>query len=377
MGTAKGQRLNLDELESRAALLAGKYLRNEMATIQANLRSDNRITASRVGDPIVLYDDWIVEHMRNRYRDPRQFDQEKLAKEWDRLLTIHRDVEVAVYMDDMFRRGGQRVFRLAASFIKTLRLTDSFDCTVDELQFPFPSCYFEIPFAVQVDGKKMTEFTGALVVNTPEYLRVFAVLGAELVGVRGGPAGNGSWYVDLPKNDPTSITKYMREYRCASGGEAGTLMRLTPAVDGFGQDMGPLLEIVLKAAVYLTCQDADVSPPIVGPNTQKLRDNPQKSGKWRKNMEDLAAREFIVIDVGRRIHLDPRLEEVADSGDEKRKLNKRTHVRGFFRNQACGVGRLERKRIFVAPFWRGPELGEVINRKYLVVDSRQTGGETP
>jgi len=49
-----------------------------------------------------------------------------------------------------------------------------------------------------------------------------------------------------------------------------------------------------------------------------------------------------------------------------RKVDKRFIVRGHYRNQVYGKGRLERKRIWIMPFWKGPELAEIVSKKYKV-----------
>lgn len=41
-------------------------------------------------------------------------------------------------------------------------------------------------------------------------------------------------------------------------------------------------------------------------------------------------------------------------------------VMGHWRNQACGVGNTERKRIWIQPFWKGPEESRVLLRTYVV-----------
>lgn len=46
------------------------------------------------------------------------------------------------------------------------------------------------------------------------------------------------------------------------------------------------------------------------------------------------------------------------------KIKKRSIVRGHWRNQVCGVGRSERKKIWIAPFWRGPEKGAKVQHIY-------------
>jgi hypothetical protein len=47
-------------------------------------------------------------------------------------------------------------------------------------------------------------------------------------------------------------------------------------------------------------------------------------------------------------------------------LDKRFIVRGHWRNQACGEKRREHKRIWIHPYYKGPELAEIINKPYLV-----------
>lgn len=39
-----------------------------------------------------------------------------------------------------------------------------------------------------------------------------------------------------------------------------------------------------------------------------------------------------------------------------------TLVRGHYRRQVCGVGRLQRKTIWISPFWRGPEEAVILVR---------------
>lgn len=47
-------------------------------------------------------------------------------------------------------------------------------------------------------------------------------------------------------------------------------------------------------------------------------------------------------------------------------LEKRFVVRGHYRNQAHGAERALRKRIWIQPYWKGPEWGERMNRPYRV-----------
>lgn len=47
-------------------------------------------------------------------------------------------------------------------------------------------------------------------------------------------------------------------------------------------------------------------------------------------------------------------------------LDVRFIVRGHWRNQACGASHKDHKRIWVLPYWKGPEMSEIVSKKYVV-----------
>ena len=55
--------------------------------------------------------------------------------------------------------------------------------------------------------------------------------------------------------------------------------------------------------------------------------------------------------------------------DEGRKILKRFRVRGHFRNQPYGPERSLVKRRWIKPFWKGPDLAELINSGYVVKEN--------
>ena len=57
---------------------------------------------------------------------------------------------------------------------------------------------------------------------------------------------------------------------------------------------------------------------------------------------------------------------MADRSPAQWKLQSRQCVRGYFRNQPYGHGRQERRRQWVAPYWRGPETAEVSEKTYVI-----------
>lgn len=65
--------------------------------------------------------------------------------------------------------------------------------------------------------------------------------------------------------------------------------------------------------------------------------------------------EVALVDVRRRYRADQRLGEFGPpaSGTDRQRGNWRWVVRGHWRNQACGPGRTERSRIWIADHWKG------------------------
>jgi len=86
----------------------------------------------------------------------------------------------------------------------------------------------------------------------------------------------------------------------------------------------------------------------------------------RRRVQPVRAESPAVWDVGRTVRLGPSLIREARSGARQVALRiKHRHiVRGHYRNQPYGHGRQERKRIWIAPFWKGPEDGAAIVHTY-------------
>lgn len=73
--------------------------------------------------------------------------------------------------------------------------------------------------------------------------------------------------------------------------------------------------------------------------------------------------------VGRSIKVPNWAQRLGTSDRTGAKLKVRFIVRGHFRRQLCGVGRLNYKTIWIKPFWKGPKsMSEALTRTYDVVD---------
>jgi hypothetical protein len=77
--------------------------------------------------------------------------------------------------------------------------------------------------------------------------------------------------------------------------------------------------------------------------------------------------EHRIVTVGKPLEIDcrPSVKEYVEKGRVGRKHGAPTvqvMVRGHYRRQVCGVGRMERKVIWIEPFWRGPEAALIQTR---------------
>jgi hypothetical protein len=72
--------------------------------------------------------------------------------------------------------------------------------------------------------------------------------------------------------------------------------------------------------------------------------------------------------LGKSVPIDPRLDEALDGGPStgKAKLKFKHIVRGHWRNQACGKDRLERRVIWIQPYWKGPDVEEAWTHAYKI-----------
>jgi len=86
-----------------------------------------------------------------------------------------------------------------------------------------------------------------------------------------------------------------------------------------------------------------------------------------KSKKREAEPEHRIVTIGQPIEIDCRdsVKEYIEHGKSGRKHGPPTvqvMVRGHYRRQVCGVGRMERKTIWIQPFWRGPEAALIQTR---------------
>jgi len=132
--------------------------------------------------------------------------------------------------------------------------------------------------------------------------------------------------------------------------------------------------VVINAILYITSVNAETeSRPSPVKNMEKdlkfIR-NEQERQKARRQIEHSSRLPYIVIGGS----VKPVTEDRPTSIDGKRSLTVRFMVKGFFRWQVYGPGREGRRHQWIKPFYKGPEMAELVNKPYLVREPK-TGTE--
>ncbi len=127
--------------------------------------------------------------------------------------------------------------------------------------------------------------------------------------------------------------------------------------------------ILINAVLYVASNDADIIERI-SPRNVKLPNikSPLKMKKYKKRISRFSKLTYqslgeslppIVIDK-------VQCAQTTNGNNKEIKSIKRFIVRGHWRNQPCGINREENKLIWIKPYYKGPDLAELINKQYIV-----------
>ncbi|MDH3629320.1 MAG: hypothetical protein OES25_16915 [Acidobacteriota bacterium] len=147
----------------------------------------------------------------------------------------------------------------------------------------------------------------------------------------------------------------MRKYMASPEFDERHLPGCKVWMDVSGETCSDLHDLVSNTVAYINSAKSDVQP--------RTR---YKSGAKRKNpdRDRLPVRHWVV---GTSLRLPPAQRKSLGGSSSSWTLTKRFWVRGHWRNQAHGEGRLERKLIWVMPHEKGPkDIQEALVRTYHV-----------
>jgi hypothetical protein len=291
--------------------------------------------------------------------------------------------------DDLWTRHQRPTFVLTASLTATLLLTDPGRVQQSDVAWPFPAFRIVLPHP-----EPRISFTG--VDGAQEVVaRSIDVVSWDLLGTN--------------RNDQTSVPlpRFSREDTLRSEIETFLLSvqpllnsPSTPGVCARVHGEG-FLSVYANwpwrgdqtVEAWLTARDA-VGPPSNGPLSDNLTAN-DADARALAICQRLACNLALYLssvretdgapvwtaaskttgkgrrwEVGREVRIGPEVRRAATevaAGRTAKAPAVRHIVRGHFRNQACGAGRLERRRLYVAPHWRCPDSDATTSRTYKVI----------
>ncbi|MGY6277535.1 hypothetical protein [Methylomonas sp. MgM2] len=134
-----------------------------------------------------------------------------------------------------------------------------------------------------------------------------------------------------------------------------------------------LFRLILNSVLYLSSNEPDVIYRLSARESNISKANSIKSKLKSKKSRQLAKKESILdfVSVGENIgsiYIDKnrsRQGRISDFQDRKYR-SIRYIVRGHWRNQAYGQNQSERKLIWIKPYYKGPEIADLVNRPYIV-----------
>lgn len=278
-------------------------------------------------------------------------------------------------------RHGHNAFDLSADFTAAMLLTDPREIEAPSLEIPFPALLISIPdgFVRGAEGGhytkihvlEMTHLEGHQLQQIKEIAGDMPVADrADLVRTavkehRAARLSNTvpppTWLVEV---DRALTSKRLLFFLATDGTHSlqtfidrdritwDALDRIDDQIedDTDKRAQRTLWHIVMGMFAYVGAVEHAVEP----------KDAP---ARVRKGGDRAAPKHW---EVGRTIKIGPELVRAAREGSRELafRLKHRHIVRGHYRNQAHGEGRKDRRKIWIAPHWKGPEDGAVLVHTY-------------
>lgn len=255
-------------------------------------------------------------------------------------------------------KAGNPVFQIKPDLITSLRDTDIPELSIELLKTPFEALRVDVPkntFAAPAENVQEIYISH---IDEDRFRVVFT-------------QGEYSHYVSVSTTNPEQIIKAAIE-RTMEETLKNTPTELWRQIkeesiyeDYFKADV---FRFAVNLMLYVTCSDADMYQDKTKQHEfhrklQGLKGTQRRATLLRKLAQEKEQKIFIV---GANVRLSKEYNaELTESG-KKWTLDHKVRVSGHFKNQPCGSRALQRKLIWVAPYFKGPSYAEMIEKKYVV-----------
>lgn len=264
--------------------------------------------------------------------------------------SVTRDVMTFGWGSMVWGELGCPVFNLTLDFFRALLVTDFGDVGEEVMKLPFPAFIINCPEALAGDTRRLFIYPVTDVLRDVDHHHVFRMT-LDTKPERAERQAFTQWDDGLTFNrflhGTVKAIESTDEVEKAATLELGTTM--DPAATATARRvLGNLL-------LYVNSNGGLPTEKRLGADVPVEREH-QTEPRFR---------------VGRPVKLGPAIRQALsyakNRGDPLWKLSQRFIVRGHWRMQVHGKGRTERKRIWIAPFYKGPtDLTEALERTYEV-----------
>jgi len=324
----------------RARLDEKLDLKNFKATIVAELARYGRKNLSLEGVPTFLYED--NEIISAIPKDVRAKYIESLLFEYAHFLT--------------FETFGRKTFFFNDNL--TERLADT-EMNVDAgmLTLPFPSCLFVF------GNRGVRESMHAISKSDPGnegvvsvFLNLAAIRGERVLEIAAAHTHAGRTIAIVKRELNVDQGKTLEEAMRTEWPLMEDMKNVLPDRVFYEEGL-KFIRTVMNAVLYLASSNPDVVPglrddrAIAGMSPREIRTHEKKLRHGTK---------LHYISVGNHCPAYKPDESLESGGSEERML-----IRGHWKMQVHGIGRSSRKLLHIEPYWRGPDMAEVVSKPYF------------
>jgi hypothetical protein len=286
----------------------------------------------------------------------------------DRVLSEELSTTVASkWQTNCHELAGRRVYEVSPGLSDRLLATELRGLSTDDLRLPFRNIFVSTPSRDEVqiynDQTEWHRVEGFYV--TEDKTAAGRLWRFMFVGSSKNP--------DKPDDDALvhfgvalpggiSLEEALRRERERHGALITTREK-SPGFNAFFlSNWERLFKYAMNIIVYATTPDINLEHVDLNKEFRQIRDRVQKLPKNSQKREDLK-KKLREMDPRHRILLGrgipPWTNEERGLDREGRTVTVRVQVQGHWKNQPYGPKSSLRKRLFVSPYWRGPELGDV------------------
>lgn len=278
----------------------------------------------------------------------------------DRQKIVHTGMYYTATLDSKVRawvKDGQKTFILSKELIEAFRHTDiSFDMFPSDFQYPFNNFVIEgeAPFFETKTFSDQLTYDDHRWVDTILYVNVQTMLdsGSITMDLYGKIGEKPDWHHSLTALFPgtdgglENIMTYMDKDKTIRDAietrKVGNMMLPIENSDAKG-----MVNIFFNTILYIN-------------DPTRNREETEVTGSRKMKIDGKKAVRSNYI------FLKPPKKYKSLYHGSGKTLDKRFIVRGHWRNQACGEGMKQHKRMWIFPYWKGPEMSEIVSKPYVI-----------